>query len=123
MEELLFTDVHDIVNYFQQQFKPLGKISVTLTPVALSGPLLPTTRVNHAYASIELPENYAPKQYEGFIKDSKKWVIFPRLSYINHGMIENRNVEIGEDFSKSRYNIVEGKECKSSSLYSNTCSS
>ena len=29
----------------------------------------PTTRVCHAYASIETPEQTAPKEYEGFVKD------------------------------------------------------
>lgn len=68
----------------------------------------PTTRVCHAYASVEIPDKTSLKEYEGFIKDSKKWVIFPRLSYANHGMIEKRNVEIGEDFSGYRFNTVEG---------------
>ena len=48
----------------------------------------PTTRVCHAYASVETPEYAGPKEYEGFVKDSKKWVIFPRLSFANHAMIE-----------------------------------
>ena len=68
----------------------------------------PTTRVCHAYASIEVPDSYSPKEYEGFIKDSHKWVIFPRLSYMNHGMIEERNVRIGQDFSGYRFNTVTG---------------
>ena len=68
----------------------------------------PTTRVCHAYASIEVEEQTVPKQYEGFIKDSGKWVIFPRLSFTNHAMIEKRNPEIGKDFSDYRYNSVEG---------------
>ena len=68
----------------------------------------PTTRVCHAYASIEVPEKTSPKQYEGFVKDSKRWVIFPRLSFANHAMMEKRNVEIGEDFSSYTYNTVEG---------------
>ena len=59
----------------------------------------PTTRVCHAYASVEIPDAFETKQYESFVKDSKKWVIFPKLSYVNHAMIEKRNVEIGEDFS------------------------
>src|SRR5574344_1174569 len=50
------------------------------TPVILR----PTTRVGHAYASIEVNENYQVKPYEGFIKDSSKWVIFPKLSFANH---------------------------------------
>ena len=70
----------------------------------------PTTRVCHAYASIDYPGYEGPKAYEGFVKDSKKWVIFPRLSYQNHGMIEKRNIEIGKDFSAYRWNSVEGTD-------------
>lgn len=75
------------------------------TPVILR----PVTRVCHAYASIDVPENIgtSSKKYEGFVKDSKRWVIFPRLSFTNHAMIEKRNVEIGKDFSKCRFNSVE----------------
>ena len=65
----------------------------------------PTTRVCHAYASIDNCDSPSPKKYEGFVKDSKKWVIFPRLSFANHIMIEKRNVEIGKDFST--YSIEE----------------
>lgn len=72
----------------------------------------PTTRVCHAYASIETVDSTKPHEYEGFIKDSKKWVIFPRLSYQNHGMIEERNVEIGKDFSNYSKNIIEGGASK-----------
>ena len=64
----------------------------------------PTTRVCHAYASVEIADDYKAKSYEGFIKDSSKWVIFPRLSYANHKMIESRNIEIGKDFSSYRLN-------------------
>ncbi|MBQ8933668.1 MAG: indolepyruvate ferredoxin oxidoreductase subunit alpha [Lachnospiraceae bacterium] len=69
----------------------------------------PTTRVCHAYASIDIPESFAPGNYEGFVKDSGKWVIFPRLSNMNHGKMEKRNVEIAKDFSSYRYNTVEGE--------------
>ena len=72
----------------------------------------PTTRVCHAYASIENPVYNGPKAYDGFVKDSKKWVIFPRLSYMNHAMIEQRNVEIGKDFSTYKWNCVEGGNSK-----------
>ncbi len=68
----------------------------------------PTTRVCHAYASIETPDSFAPKAAEGFVRDHGRWVIFPRLSYANHGKIEARNVEIGKDFSACRFNTVEG---------------
>ena len=68
----------------------------------------PTTRVCHAYASIEFDENFKAKEYEGFVKDSKKWVIFPRLSYNNHIAIEKRNVIMGDDFSEYSHNTVQG---------------
>lgn len=73
----------------------------------------PTTRICHAYANIAAPDEIKAHAYEGFAKDSKKWVIFPRLSYANHAMIEKRNVEIGDDFSASGFNEVSGSsECK-----------
>ena len=78
------------------------------TPVILR----PTTRVDHAYASIDAPDSFKAKECEGFVKDSKKWVIFPRLSYQNHAMIEKRNIEIGEDFSSCRYNTFTGSSQK-----------
>lgn len=78
------------------------------TPVILR----PTTRVDHAYASIETPDSFQAGAYEGFVKDSKKWVIFPRLSFANHAVMENRNIEIGEAFSGSRYNTVSGASDK-----------
>ncbi len=68
----------------------------------------PTTRVCHGYASVEAAESYEAKVFEGFKKDAGRFVIFPRLSYKNHGMMEERNVRIGEDFSSYRYNTTEG---------------
>ncbi len=68
----------------------------------------PTTRVCHAYASINIPESFQIKKAEGFVKNSNRWVIFPRLSYANHTMIEKRNPQIGEEYSDYRYNTVEG---------------
>ncbi len=67
----------------------------------------PTTRVCHAYASVEF-DGAEPRAYEGFVKDSKKWVIFPRLSFMNHAMIEQRNPQIGDDFSESGLNFAVG---------------
>lgn len=72
----------------------------------------PTTRVCHAYASIDIKENWRVKEYEGFIKNSKKWVIFPRLSFINHAEIEKRNPQIGEAYSDYRFNTIEGEGTK-----------
>ena len=68
----------------------------------------PTTRVCHAYAAIETPDSFVPGPCEGFERDPGRWVIFPRLSYMNHGKIEKRNVEIGRDLSAYRFNTLEG---------------
>lgn len=72
----------------------------------------PTTRVCHAYTSVDFPDSFELKAYEGFVKDSKKWVIFPKLSFANHAMIEKRNTTIGEDFSTYSHNLVEGSSKK-----------
>ena len=69
----------------------------------------PTTRVCHAYASVEAPDSFEVRPYEGFERNPGRWVIFPRLSYINHGKIEARNLEIAKDFSGFRFNTAEGK--------------
>lgn len=53
----------------------------------------PTTRVCHAYASIEVPDTFEAAKHELFQKDSSRFVIFPRLSFANHAMIEKRNPE------------------------------
>ena len=69
----------------------------------------PTTRVCHAYAAIETPDAFVPGPCEGFQRDPGRWVIFPRLSYMNHGKIEQRNAAIAKDFSAFRFNTAEGK--------------
>lgn len=68
----------------------------------------PTTRVCHAYASVTVKEReeYTLHNPEGFIKDSKRWVIFPRLSYQNHIKIEERNIRLSEEFSDYDRNKV-----------------
>ncbi len=74
------------------------------TPVLLR----PTTRVCHSCADVEvsdIPEKHTP---EGFIKDTMRWVIFPRTSYLNHLKIEKRNAELSDVLSESRFNTVSG---------------
>ncbi len=78
----------------------------------------PTTRIDHGYASIDAPDSYIPKSFEGFKKDAGRFVIFPRLSYKNHGLIEERNVKIGEDLSSYRFNTCEGSSFKKAVLAS-----
>ncbi len=68
----------------------------------------PTTRVCHGCASVEVEDS--PKAYpapEGFIKDTMRWVIFPRTSYLNHIKIEKRNEELKATLSEYRFNSFE----------------
>lgn len=75
-----------------------------LTPVFLR----PTTRVCHGYASLAVkdPEEYTVHTPDGFIKDSSRWVIFPRLSFANHKKIEARNKELSDVFSSYDKNRI-----------------
>ena len=68
----------------------------------------PTTRVCHAYATIEVGEDCDRRTNvpEGFVRDPSRWVIFPRLSYANHMAIERRNEELSDVFSEYGRNII-----------------
>ena len=69
-----------------------------------------TTRVDHGYEAIEIKdaEEYHRTEVEGFRKDSSRWVIFPRLSLKNHGLIEKRNRELSAVLSGySRNEVLE----------------
>ena len=67
-----------------------------------------TTRVSHGYASIQVKdvEEYKNVEPEGFVKDTKRWVIFPKLSYQAHINIEARNEELGKVFSQYKRNLL-----------------
>lgn len=66
----------------------------------------PTTRVCHACASITLLPHVELPEPEGFIKDTMRWVIFPRTSYMNHMKIEKRNSDLSEILSDYPRNFV-----------------
>ncbi|MBR4790424.1 MAG: indolepyruvate ferredoxin oxidoreductase subunit alpha [Treponema sp.] len=73
------------------------------TPVLLR----PTTRVDHAYESLEFPELGPCRTPGQFEKDSKRWVIFPKASYLNHQRIFARNEnELPKVLSESKWNYV-----------------
>lgn len=67
-----------------------------------------TTRVSHGYASIQVKdvEEYKNGEPEGFVKDTKRWVIFPKLSYQAHINIEARNEELTKVFSQYKRNLL-----------------
>ena len=91
----------------QQAFELSEKYN---TPVLLR----PTTRVDHAYQSIEFPELSPCRTPGTFEKDSARWVIFPRASYMNHKRIFERNEKtLPNEFSESKWNYIEtGKNAK-----------
>ncbi len=78
------------------------------TPVLLR----PTTRVCHGCAAVTVREEgcleAGGRKTEGFVKDTNRWVIFPRLSYQNHKKIEARNEALSHEFSSYRFNWIEG---------------
>lgn len=67
-----------------------------------------TTRVSHGYASIQIKdvEEYKNVEPEVFVKDTKRWVIFPKLSYQAHINIEARNEELAKVFSQYERNLL-----------------
>ena len=68
----------------------------------------PTTRVCHSYQSIDVRDyaEYENHRPDGFVKDSSRWVIFPKLSYVNHAKIEERNAGLSDEFSSNVRNAV-----------------
>ena len=77
------------------------------TPILLR----PTTRVDHAYQSLDFPELEPCRRPGTFEKDSSRWVIFPRASYMNHKRIFERNEKtLPQEFSQSKWNSAEGKK-------------
>ncbi len=76
-----------------------------------------TTRVDHGYEAIMVkdPEEYIVHKPEGFVKDSSRWVIFPRLSVQNHARIEKRNEELKDILSGYHRNRIvpePGESCR-----------
>lgn len=67
----------------------------------------PTTRVCHGYAPVEVDAERRPIGTGAFGKDDR-WVIFPRLSYANHLMIEERLPRLADELSAYRMNSIEG---------------
>ncbi len=68
----------------------------------------PTTIVCHAYSSIDVKDRseYAVNVPEGFKKDTTRWVIFPRTSYLNHIETEKRNETLADVFSDYQRNMT-----------------
>ncbi|MDR0963020.1 MAG: indolepyruvate ferredoxin oxidoreductase subunit alpha [Clostridium sp.] len=67
----------------------------------------PTTRLCHASADIDFATQLRSIDQGNFQKDPK-WVIFPKLSHEAHRHIEERNPQIGEEFSSYCFNTITG---------------
>lgn len=95
------SSVQEAYDMIQEAFEYSVKYS---TPVFFR----PTTRVCHGYASVDVKDSdeYKINVPEGFVKDSSKWVIFPRLSYNAHINIEKRNTELKSVFSEYSRNFI-----------------
>ena len=93
--------VKDAYEMIQEAFEVSEKYG---TPVIFRA----TTRVDHGYEALEVKdaEEYVRHEAEGFVKDSSRWVIFPRLSVKNHALIEKRNEELSNVFSKYERNVI-----------------
>lgn len=78
----------------------------------------PTTRVSHACGTVKTRGGIADcgagfqnaalddddaswERHEpsGFVKDTQRWVVFPRTSYLNHGKVECRAAAIADELS------------------------
>lgn len=82
------------------------------TPVLLR----PTTRVDHAYQSMEIPELKKIEGNASFEKDSSRWVIFPKLSYARHKEIFERDASVlPKKFSALKFNRAINLSKKASS--------
>lgn len=68
----------------------------------------PTTRVCHGYQTVDISDERRINKPEGFIKDTARWVIFPRTSFLNHQKLEKMMVDLSVDFSTYRFNQVTG---------------
>lgn len=104
-------DPSDAKEAYEMVFEAFELSEKYKTPVFLR----PTTRVCHSYQSIEVRDykEFVDHRPLGFVKDSSRWVIFPKLSYVNHAKIEERNLALSDEFSSCAHNVhIEGKSRK-----------
>lgn len=69
----------------------------------------PTTRVSHACETVDVRDDMpVPREVRGFEKDTQRWVVFPRTSFLNHGKVERRAAQIAEELgSDPAFNRIE----------------
>lgn len=89
---------------YEMVFKAFDISEKYNTPVLLR----PTTRVCHGCANVKVRDVPIKNTPDGFVKDSNRWVIFPRTSYMNHIRIEQRYPVLSDEFSESEFNFIRG---------------
>ena len=74
------------------------------TPVIMR----PTTRICHAYQDVDVLDEseFRHSEPEGFVKDTRRWVIFPALSRENHRKIFERNEVLKDVLSDFPENTI-----------------
>jgi len=72
--------------------------------------LRPTTRVCHSYASISVDsEQLTVDSSPAFAKENGRWVIFPRLAYLNHLQIEDTMDKLSMEIPATSGNLLLGE--------------
>ena len=75
--------------------------------------LRPTTRVCHSYASVRMESGELRTENEpAFAKENGRWVIFPRLSYLNHIKIEETLDKLAMEMPEGAGNRLLGEGSK-----------
>ena len=70
----------------------------------------PTTRVCHSYASVRMESGERRTENESaFAKENGRWVIFPRLSYLNHLQIEETLDKLAMELPAGAGNLLLGE--------------
>ncbi len=93
----------------EEAYQMVGEAFATSEKFGLPVLLRPTTRICHACSVVETHTTMDKKPIEGFVKDSNRWVIFPRLAYENHIKHEDAQMEIAKHFDRSPFNTVTGE--------------
>ncbi|MBQ9827747.1 MAG: indolepyruvate ferredoxin oxidoreductase subunit alpha [Lachnospiraceae bacterium] len=101
-------DPSDVQEAYDMMIKAFAVSEEYGTPVILRS----TTRICHSYQDVEVrdADEYEDHMPEGFVRDSRRWVIFPALSNKNHAKIFKRNEELKEVFSELSWNEISKAE-------------
>ncbi|MEG2570426.1 MAG: indolepyruvate ferredoxin oxidoreductase subunit alpha, partial [Clostridia bacterium] len=69
----------------------------------------PTTRVCHSCACVDVADEAIVRKTPEFVRDTSRWVIFPKLSYARHAAIERELPAMGDELSAYPRNKISEK--------------